>query len=400
MVELADRLNRLSLSASAAISALARELREQGKDVISLSSGEPDFDTPDHIKQAAWEAIQRGETKYTNTDGTRALKEAVRDKFRRENGLDFQLNEITVGNGAKQVLYNAMMATLNDGDEVVVAAPHWISYTDMVVGAGGRPVIVPCSQNAGFKLRAEDLEAALTPRTRWVMLNSPSNPSGAAYTRDELKELCEVLRQHPKVLLASDDIYEHILYDGLEFATPAQFDDEIKARTLTVNGVSKAYAMTGWRIGYAAGPRDLIKGMLVMQGQVTAGASSVGQAAATAALNGPQEIVRERRDAFQERRDTVVKMLNECPGVICHKPQGAFYVYPNIAGTLGKKAPSGKTIETDEDFVAELLRAESVAAVHGAAYNLSPYFRISYAASMDELVEACGRIRRFCESLN
>ena len=293
-----------------------------------------------------------------------------------------------------------MMATVNDGDEVVVPAPHWISYTDMVVGAGGRPVIVPCSQNAGFKMRAEDLEAALTPRTRWVMLNSPSNPSGAAYTRDELKELCEVLRKHPKVLLASDDIYEHILYDGLEFATPAQFDDDIRARTLTVNGVSKAYAMTGWRIGYAAGPRDLIKGMLVMQGQVTAGASSVGQAAATAALNGPQEIVRERRDAFQQRRDTVVKMLNECPGVICHKPQGAFYVYPNIAGTLGKKAPSGKTIETDEDFVSELLRAESVAAVHGAAYNLSPYFRISYAASMDELVEACGRIRRFCESLS
>jgi aspartate aminotransferase len=400
MAQRAERLNQLSLSASAAISALARELRAEGKDVISLASGEPDFDTPDHVKQAAWEAIQRGETKYTNTDGTRALKEAVQAKFKNENGLDYDLSEITVANGAKQVLYNAMMASVNEGDEVIVPAPHWISYSDLVAGAGGRAVIVPCSQNAGFKLSPEALEQALTPRTRWLMLNSPSNPSGAAYTRDELAALCDVLRKHPEVMIASDDIYEHILYDGFEFATPAQLDDEIKARTLTINGVSKAYAMTGWRIGYAAGPKDLIKGMMVMQGQVTAGASSVGQAAAVAALSGPQDVVRERCASFQERRDTVVRMLNEAPGVQCHKPDGAFYVYPNIAGCIGKTTPGGKKIETDEDFVSELLKTETVAAVHGAAYNLSPYFRISYAASMDELVEACTRIKRFCESLN
>jgi aspartate aminotransferase len=396
---LSSRMDRFGDSASSVMTRIARELKAEGKNVISLSVGEPDFDTPDHVNQAAFEAAQRGETKYTNADGTPELKQAVIDKFKRENRLEYGPENIIVSAGGKHVIFNALLATLDEGDEVIVPAPHWVSYTDMVLMCGGTPVVVPCPQNAGFRMRAEDLEAAITPRTKWLILNSPSNPTGAAYTRDDLKPLTDVLLKHPNVWVLADDIYEHLAYGGYEFVTVAEIEPALKERTLTMNGVSKAYAMTGWRIGYAGGPAQLIKAMAQVQSQSTSNPSSISQAAALAALTGPQEIVAERARVYEKRRDLVVEKLNQCPGLACHRPEGAFYVYPNCAGVLGKRTPDGARIESDEDFVRELLRAELVAAVHGAAYNLSPYFRVSYAASDEDLVEACKRIKRFCDSL-
>ncbi|MBI4182691.1 MAG: pyridoxal phosphate-dependent aminotransferase [Proteobacteria bacterium] len=396
---LSTRIGRFAPSASAAMSQFARELKAQGKGVIALSAGEPDFDTPEHVKRAAWEAMQRGETKYTNVDGTPELKRAVAEKFRRENRLDYGPDNVIVSAGGKHVIFNALMATLDDGDEVIVPAPHWVSYTDMVLMCGGVPVVVPCPQNNGFKLRPEDLEAAITPRTKWLILNSPSNPTGTAYRAEDLGALAEVLLASPHLWVMSDDIYEHLVYGGFRFSTLAEVAPALKGRTLTVNGVSKAYAMTGWRIGYAGGPAGLVRAMAKVQGQSTSNPSSVSQAAALAALAGPQGVVAERRRAYEERRDLVVGLLTDCPGLSCHKPDGAFYVYPSCAGAIGRRAPSGKVIETDEDFVRELLKAELVACVHGGAYNLSPYFRISYAASNEELIEALARIKRFCESL-
>ncbi len=396
---LSSRMNCFGDSASSVISRIARGLKAEGKNVISLSAGEPDFDTPDHVKQAASEAAQRGETKYTNADGTPGLKRAVIDKFKGENGLEYGPENIIVSAGGKHVIFNALMATLDEGDEVIIPAPHWVSYTDMVLMCGGIPVVVPCPQNAAFKMRPEDLEAAITPRTKWLMLNSPSNPTGAGYTRDDLKPLTDVLLKHPDVWVLTDDIYEHLAYGDYEFVTVAEVEPALKERTLTMNGVSKAYAMTGWRIGHAGGPAQLIKAMAQVQSQSTSNPSSISQAAALAALTGPQEIVRERSRAYEKRRDMVVERLNQCPGVACHKPEGAFYVCPNCAGVLAKRTPDGSRIDSDEDFVRELLRVELVATVHGAAYNLSPYFRVSYAASEAELTEACERIKRFCESL-
>jgi len=377
----------------------ARALKAQGRDIIALSSGEPDFDTPDHIKDAAQRAMAAGQTKYTNTDGTPELKRAVVAKFKRENGLTYAPEQITVGTGGKQVIYNAMMATLEPGDEVVIPAPFWVSYPDIVVLAEGTPVPVSCPQNNGYKVRAADLDAAITPKTRWLILNAPNNPSGAAYTRAEMKALTDVLMRHPHVGVLTDDMYEHIIYDGLGFCTPAEVEPGLYERTLTVNGVSKTYAMTGWRIGYAGGPAPLIKAMAKLQSQSTSNPSSIGQAAALAALDGPQDFVKQRAAAFQQRRDRVVAMLNQCPGLACPKPEGAFYVYPSCAGVIGKRMPEGKTIQTDEDFVLYLLESEGVAVVHGAAYGMSPYFRISYATSMAQLEDACSRIKRACERL-
>ncbi len=400
MAQIADRLARIKPSPTIAVSTKARELKAAGRDVIGLGAGEPDFDTPDNIKEAAIAAIRAGDTKYTAVDGTPALKQAICDKFKRENGLDYSPDEITVGTGGKQVLYNAMMATINPGDEVVIPAPFWVSYPDMVLLAEGEPVAVPCSQNNGFKLRAEDLEAAITDKTKWLILNSPSNPTGAAYTRDEMKALTDVLLRHPQVMVMTDDIYEHLVYDDFEFVTPAQVEPQIKDRTLTINGVSKAYAMTGWRIGYAAGPKDVIKAMSKIQSQSTSNPSSVSQAAAVEALSGSQDFLAERNAVFKERRNMVVELLNLCPGLHCPTPEGAFYVYPSCAGTIGKTTPDGKTIASDSDFVTYLLEAEGVAVVQGEAFGLSPYFRVSYATSTEALREACARIKRACEALS
>lgn len=399
MAQIADRLARIKPSPTIAVSTKARELKAAGRDVIGLGAGEPDFDTPDNIKEAAMAAIRAGDTKYTAVDGTPALKAAICAKFKRDNDLDYTPDQVTVGTGGKQVLYNAMMATLNPGDEVVIPAPFWVSYPDMVLLAEGEPVAVPCSQNNGFKLRAEDLEAAITPKTKWLILNSPSNPTGAAYTRDEMKALTDVLLRHPHVMVMTDDMYEHLVYDDFDFVTPAQVEPAIKDRTLTINGVSKAYAMTGWRIGYAAGPADLIKAMSKIQSQSTSNPSSVSQAAAVEALNGTQGFIHERNDVFRERRDMVVELLNLCPGLHCPKPEGAFYVYPSCAGAIGKTTPDGKTITSDGDFVTYLLEAEGVAVVQGEAFGLSPYFRVSYATSTEALREACARIKRACEAL-
>ncbi len=399
MAQIADRLGRIKPSPTIAVSTKARELKAAGRDVIGLGAGEPDFDTPDNIKEAAIQAIRSGDTKYTAVDGTPALKQAICAKFKRDNDLEYTPDQITVGTGGKQVLYNAMMATINPGDEVVIPAPFWVSYPDMVLLAEGEPVAVPCSQNNGFKLRAEDLEAAITPKTKWLILNSPSNPTGAAYTHDEMKELTDVLLRHPHVMVMTDDMYEHLVYDGFQFVTPAQVEPQIKDRTLTINGVSKAYAMTGWRIGYAAGPADLIKAMSKIQSQSTSNPSSVSQAAAVEALNGTQNFIAERNDVFRERRDMVVELLNLCPGLHCPKPEGAFYVYPSCAGAIGKTTPDGKTIASDGDFVTYLLEAEGVAVVQGEAFGLSPYFRVSYATSTEALREACARIKRACEAL-
>ena len=396
---IATRLSNIKPSPTIAVTQKARELKAAGRNIIGLGAGEPDFDTPDNIKEAAIAAIRSGDTKYTAVDGTPALKKAICAKFKRENGLEYTPEQVTVGTGGKQVLYNALMATLNPGDEVIVPAPYWVSYPDMVLLADGVPVPVECPESAGFKLQPVDLEKAITPKTKWLILNSPNNPTGAAYTRAELKALTDVLVKHPHVWVMTDDMYEHLNYDGFEFTTPAQVEPSLYDRTLTINGVSKAYAMTGWRIGYAAGPKELIKAMGVIQSQSTSNPSSVSQAAAVEALNGPQDFIKTRAEAFKERRDLVVSMLNQATGIKCHKPEGAFYVYPSCAGTIGKTTPEGKVIETDEDFVTYLLESEGVAVVQGTAFGLAPFFRISYATSTAELEDACQRIQRACAAL-
>ncbi|WP_319485991.1 pyridoxal phosphate-dependent aminotransferase [uncultured Cohaesibacter sp.] len=395
---IAEQLSRVKPSATIAVTNKARELKAAGRDVIGLGSGEPDFDTPDNIKAAAIKAINEGKTKYTAVDGLPELKEAICAKFKRENGLDYKPNQVTVGTGGKQVLYNALVCTLNPGDEVLIPTPYWVSYPDMVLLAGGEPVIVEADQET-FKLTPEALEAAITPKTKWLIFNSPSNPSGAAYSEAELKALTDVLVKHPQVWVMSDDMYEHLVYDDFKFTTPAQIEPKLYDRTLTVNGVSKAYAMTGWRIGYAAGPVELIKAMAKLQSQSTSNPCSIAQYASVEALNGTQDFIAERADVFKQRRDLVVKALNECEGITCPTPEGAFYVFPSCAGTIGKTAPSGKVIETDEDFVTELLEAEGVAVVQGSAFGLGPNFRISYATSTEALTEACARIKKFCAAL-
>ena len=396
---LSDALSRIKPSATIVITQKARDLKAQGRDVISLSVGEPDFDTPDHIKEAAIAAIHRGETKYTPVSGIVPLREAIARKFKRENGLDYKPSQTIVGTGGKQVIYNALLATLNPGDEVIVPAPYWVSYPEMVGLCGGTPVFVECTMEHNFKLQPEPLERAITPKTKWIILNSPSNPTGAAYTRAEMKAITDVLMRHPHVWVLTDDMYEHLTYGDFEFVTPAQVEPGLYERTLTMNGVSKAYAMTGWRIGYAGGPEHLIKAMDFVQGQQTSGASSIAQWAAVEALDGPQDHLPRFKKAFEERRDLVVSMLNQTKYLKCPNPEGAFYVYPSCAEAIGKTAPSGKVIETDEDFVSELLEQEGVAAVHGSAFGLGPNFRISYATSTTALEDACHRIQRFCGSL-
>ncbi len=399
MAFLADALSRVKPSATIAVSQKARELKAKGKDVIGLGAGEPDFDTPDNIKKAAIDAINRGETKYTPVAGIPELRQAIVAKFKRENGLDYKPEQVIVGTGGKQILFNAFMATLNPGDEVIVPAPYWVSYPEMVAINGGTPVFVNTKIEDNFKLTAADLEKAITPKTKWLIFNSPSNPTGAAYTEAELKALTDVLVRHPQVWILTDDMYEHLVYGDFVFTTPAQVEPSLYERTLTMNGVSKAYAMTGWRIGYAAGPLTLIKAMDMVQGQQTSGACSIAQWAAVEALNGTQDFIPENKKIFQARRDLVVSMLNQATGIQCPTPEGAFYVYPSCAGLIGKKTESGKVIETDEDFVTELLEAEGVAVVHGSAFGLGPNFRISYATSDALLEEACTRIQRFCASL-
>jgi aspartate aminotransferase len=392
-------LARVKPSATMAADAKARELRSQGRNVISLAAGEPDFDTPQNIKDAAIKAIRDGKTKYTNVDGIPELKEAICAKFARENGLTYRPSQINVSPGGKPVIFNAMMATLNPGDEVVIPAPYWVSYPDMVSLAGGTPVPVMTKAETGFKVRAAVLEAAITPKTRWVILNSPSNPSGAAYTREELRAVADVLLRHPQVWILTDDMYEHLVYGDFEFFTIAQVEPALYERTLTMNGVSKAYAMTGWRIGYAGGPEPLIKAMAKVESQTTSNPCSISQWAAVEALNGTQAFIKSNARKFEERRDLVVSMLNQARGIHCPTPEGAFYVYPSIEGLIGKTSPSGAVIQTDEDFAVELLEREGVALVFGAAFGLSPFFRISYATSNANLEDACSRIQRFCAEL-
>ena len=396
---LADRLARVKPSPTMAMTALATELKAAGRDIISLSVGEPDFDTPANIQEAAIAAMRRGETRYTVFDGSIELKRAVCGKFKRENGLDYETSQITVSSGGKQVLYNALVATINAGDEVVIPAPFWVSYPEMVLLCEGSPVPVPCPQNNGFKMRPEDLDAAITHRTKWLILNSPSNPSGAASTEADLKGLAEVLLDHPDVWVMTDDMYEHLVYDDFEFKTIAQVEPRLCERTLTVNGVSKTYCMTGWRIGYGGGPKALIKAMGAIQSNSTANPCSISQAAAIEALTGPQDFIPVHNRSFKERRDLVVDMLNRIPGLFCPRPEGAFYVYPSCAGAIGRTAPSGKTLTSDQDFVTELLEAEGVAVVQGTAFGLGPAFRISYAVATPVLEEACRRIQRFCGNL-
>ncbi|WP_321344503.1 pyridoxal phosphate-dependent aminotransferase [Breoghania sp.] len=393
---LADSLARVKPSATIAVTNKARELKAAGRDVIGLGAGEPDFDTPENIKQAAIKAITDGKTKYTAVDGIPELKQAIVDKFQRENGLTYTPAEITVGTGGKQVLYNALMATLNPGDEVLVPAPYWVSYPDMVLLGGGTPVPVETSMETGFKVTPEALEAAITPKTKWLIFNSPSNPSGAAYKRGELEAIAKVLLKHPQVWIMTDDMYEHLVYDGFEFTTIAQVEPALKARTLTVNGVSKAYAMTGWRIGYAGGPVELIKAMAKIQSQSTSNPCSVSQWAAYEALSGTQDFIATNAEIFKGRRDLVVSMLNQANGISCPMPEGAFYVYPSCAALIGKTTGSGKLISSDEDFVTALLEDEGVAVVQGSAFGLGPNFRISYATSNEALEDACTRIQRFC----
>ena len=400
MPALAERLNRVSISASVIMTIKARELAAQGIKVVSLASGEPDFPTPPHAIEAAHKAALAGDTKYPPQDGTKRLKEAVQRKFKRDNNLDYALDEIMVTNGGKQSIFNAFMATIDPGDEVLIPAPYWVSYAEMAKVAGGVPVTINCPQNNGFKLRPEDLDAAITPKTKWVMINFPNNPTGAACSRAEMQAIAAVLMKHPHVWVMTDDMYEHLIYDGFEFCTIADVEPRLKDRTLTVNGASKTYAMTGWRIGFCGGPKALIKGMMNMQGQATAGVSTISQAAVAAALDGPQEIVRERAEEYRQRRDLVVEMLNEAPGISCHKPEGAFYVFPNIAGCIGKTSKGGRKIETDTDFAMALLEEKYVATVQGTAYGMSPYLRISYATNTENLREACGRIQEFCRELS
>ena len=396
---LSETLARVKPSPTIAVTNKARELKAAGKDVIGLGAGEPDFDTPQNIKDAAVRAIAEGKTKYTAVDGIPELKAAICAKFKRDNGLDYTPAQVTVGTGGKQVLYNALMATLNPGDEVVIPAPYWVSYPDMVLLAGGEPVIAEASSQTNYKLTPDQLEAAITPKTKWLIFNSPSNPTGAAYTREEIKALTEVLMRHPHVWIMSDDMYEHLVYDGFEFTTPAQVEPALYERTLTVNGVSKAYSMTGWRIGYAAGPEPLIKAIGKIQSQSTSNPCSISQWAAVEALNGPQDFIPVNNEMFKRRRDMVVAMLNEAEGITCPTPEGAFYVYPMIGGLIGKTSAGGAVISDDEAFATALLEETGVAVVFGAAFGLSPCFRISYATSDEALKEACSRIQAFCASL-
>ena len=399
MTSISKALGRIQPSATLAMSAKVSELKGQGIDVIGLSAGEPDFDTPDFVKEAAIQAIRDGDTNYTVVDGTPALKKAIIGKFQRDNDLTYAANQITVNNGGKHTLFNALVATLDEGDEVIIPAPYWVSYPDIVNFAGGTPVIVEAGADQGYKITPEQLEAAISPKTKWLILNSPSNPTGAAYSAEELKALGEVILPHQNLMVMTDDMYEHIWYADFPFATIAQVCPDLYDRTLTVNGVSKAYAMTGWRIGYAGGPAWLIKAMAKLQSQSTSNPSSISQAAAVAALNGPQDFLIERNAAFERRRDLVVSMLNDTPGLECPTPEGAFYVYPDASGVIGKTTPKGQVIETDEDLIAYFLDEAQVAAVHGAAFGLSPAFRISYATSEELLTEACTRIQRACSAL-
>jgi aspartate aminotransferase len=396
---IAHALERVKPSPTMAITSKAREMKAAGFDVIGLGAGEPDFDTPDNVKHAAIAAIERGETKYTAVDGIPELKRAIASKFERENDLTYKPAEITVGSGGKQVLYNALLATLNPGDEVIVPSPYWVSYPDIVLLAGATPVVVETKLDDGFKLSPKALAAAITPRTKWFIFNSPSNPTGAAYTREEIKALTDVLLKHENVWVLSDDIYEHLVYDGFAFSTPAQVEPKLKGRTLTMNGVSKAYSMTGWRIGYAGGPEPLIKAIATLQSQSTSNPCSISQWASVEALEGPQDFLKLWVASFQDRRDLVVSMLNQAKGISCPTPEGAFYVYPSCAGVIGRTSRDGKKIETDEDFATALLQEEGVAVVHGAAFGLSPFFRISYATGIEALEEACRRIQRFCANV-
>jgi aspartate aminotransferase len=400
MALLAQSLSRIKPSATIAVTDKARALKAAGRDVIGLGAGEPDFDTPENIKRAAVKAIEGGRaSKYTAVDGIPELKAAIARKFKRENGLEYRPSQIIVGTGGKQVLYNAFVATLDPGDEVIIPAPYWVSYPDMVMLAGGEPVAVPTTIASGFKMSPEALARAITPRTKWVLLNSPSNPTGAAYTRAELKKLTDVLVRHPQIYVITDDMYEHLVYDEFEFSTPAQVEPRLYERTLTVNGLSKTYCMTGWRIGYAGGPEPLIKAMAMIQSQSTSNPSAVSQWAGVEALEGPQDFIAEHNAIFKERRDLCVSMLNQARGIQCPKPEGAFYVFPSCAGTMGRVAPSGSKLESDEDFVTELLEAEGVAVVQGTPFGFGPAFRISYATKTEYLEEACRRIQRFCGNL-
>jgi aspartate aminotransferase len=400
MPALAERLNRVPVAASVQMTIKARALRAEGKNVVSLTIGEPNFATPPHAIEAAHQAALHGDTKYPPQDGTSALKAAIQRKFKRDSGLDYALDEICVSNGGKQCIYNALMATVDPGDEVVIPVPYWSAYSLMTDLMGGVPVFVTCPQNNGFKPRAEDIEAAITPKTKWLMLNNPNNPTGAACSAAEVRAIADVMVRHPHVWIMSDDMYEHLVFDGFQHATMAQVAPELRERTLTVSGVSKTYAMTGWRIGFAGGPKNLIKAMVNMQGQISAGVSTVGQAAAAAALDGPQDGVQEQIVAYKRRRDFVVAALNQCPGINCHEPEGAFYVFPNIAGCLGKTTAGGRVLDTDLDFCMALLEEQLVATVHGAAYGMSPYLRISTATDDAALADACQRIRTFCDGLH
>ena len=397
---LASRLNRIQPSPTIAMSIKARELKAEGKDIIELAAGEPDFPTPSHIIEAAEEAMSRGETKYTDPDGTPALKQAVCDKFKRDNNLEYVTSQVTIGTGGKQVLYNALMATLNEGDEVIITAPYWVSYPDMVLLAEGTPKIVECPLDKNFILQPEDLERAITPKTKWIILNSPSNPTGSGYTWDDMKKITDVLIRHPNIWVMTDDMYEHLVYDNFKFCTPAEVEPELYSRTLTVNGMSKAFCMTGWRIGYAAGPENLITAIRKIQSQSTSNPSSISQAASVAALNGPMDFLAKNNEVFKQRRDLVCSMLNQASGITCPTPDGAFYVYPSCAGLIGKKTPDGKVLKSDEDVVSYFLETEGIAAVHGAAFGLSPHFRISYATSTEALEDACQRIQRACTALS
>ncbi|RBM09788.1 pyridoxal phosphate-dependent aminotransferase [Novacetimonas cocois] len=396
---IAARLDRISPSQTIAISTKARELKAAGRDIISLSAGEPDFDTPANIKQAAIRAIEQGQTKYTDVAGTPALRRAVAERFRLDSGLDYTSDEIIVSSGGKQVIYNAMVATINPGDEAIIPAPCWVSYPDIVALAEGTPVVVPCMAEHGFKMRPADLEAAITPRTKWLLLNSPNNPTGAAYSAAELRGLCDVLLRHPDVWILTDDIYDKLVYDGFRPATIVQVEPRLRDRTITMNGVSKAYAMTGWRIGFAGAPVELIRAMNKLQGQSTSGPSSISQAAALEALSGPQDFIAEMVATYQQRRDLVVSMLNQASGLHCPTPEGAFYVFPSLRGCLGRTSAGGARIDSDRDFVTALLDEEGVAAVHGSAFMFAGHFRISYATDTESLKEACLRIQRFCGGL-
>ncbi len=399
MAFIADRLSRIKPSPTNAAQGKFLEMKAAGKDVIGLAAGEPDFPTPDHIKEAAYKAIRENDTRYTAIAGTPALRQAIVDKFKRDHGLDYKVSQTVVTNGGKQVIFNAMLATLNAGDEVIVPAPYWVSYPEMVAVADGTPVIVACPESKGFKLQPEDLERAITPRTKWLILNSPSNPTGAAYSKAELRALCDVLLKHPHVWVLTDDMYEKLVYDDFVFTTPAQVEPGLFDRTLTMNGVSKAYCMTGWRIGYAAGPQALINAMITIQSQSTSNASSISQAASVAALNGPTDFIPRNNAIFRQRRDLIVSMLNQANGIKCPRPEGAFYVYPSCAGTIGKKTPDGKTIADDTDFVNYLLEAEGLSVVQGSAFGMGPAFRISYATATELVEEAGRRIQRACAAL-